>query len=108
VVLERVATPQMKIGIFGIGLHAYWDQFPGLKERLEDYQREIEQRLRALGADIISAGLVDTAPAAREAGVRFSRENIDLIVCYAGTYATSSQVVPAVYGVNRPVLVFSC
>src|SRR5215212_10106450 len=60
--LERVATPHVKIGVFGIGLHAYWNQFPGLKERLEGYQRDVEQRLRALGADVISAGLVDTAP----------------------------------------------
>ena len=60
-VLERVATPQVKIGVFGIGLHAYWDQFPGLKERLEGYQRRVEQQLHALGADVISAGLVDSA-----------------------------------------------
>jgi L-arabinose isomerase len=33
--LERVATPHVKIGVFGIGLHAYWNQFPGLKERLQ-------------------------------------------------------------------------
>src|SRR5215208_1578368 len=107
VMLERVAMPRVKIGIFGIGLHAYWDQFPGLKQRLEGYQRDVEHRLRALGADIVSAGLVDTTPAAREAGVRFTREDVDLIVCYVGTYATSSQVVPAVQGVNRPVLVLN-
>jgi L-arabinose isomerase len=107
VVLERIATPRVKIGVFGIGLHAYWDQFAGLKERLEGYQRQVEQQLRALGADVVSAGLVDTAPAAREAGVRFTREDVELIVCYAGTYATSSQVVPAVHGLNRPVLVLN-
>jgi L-arabinose isomerase len=107
VVLERVATPQVKIGIFGIGLRAYWDQFPGLKERLEGYQRYVEQRLRSLAADVISAGLVDTASAAKEAGVEFTREDVDLIVCYVGTYATSSQVVPAVQGINRPVLVLN-
>ena len=28
-----------RIGVFGIGLAAYWDQFAGLKERLEGYQR---------------------------------------------------------------------
>jgi L-arabinose isomerase len=105
--LERVPSPHVKIGIFGIGLHAYWVQFPGLKERLEGYQRDVEQRLRALGADIISAGLVDSAPAARDAGVQFTREDVDLVVCYVGTYATSSQVVPAVQGVNRPVLVLN-
>ena len=106
-VLERVATPRVKIGIFGIGLHAYWEQFPGLKERLEGYQRDIELRLGAFDADVVSAGLVDTAPAAREAGARFTREDVDLVICYVGTYATSSQVVPAVQGVNRPVLVLN-
>lgn len=60
-VLGRITTPRVKIGVFGIGLHAYWDQFPGLKERLEGFQRHVEQRLRSLGADVISAGLVDTA-----------------------------------------------
>ena len=27
----------LKIGLFGIGLDAYWPQFAGLKERLEGY-----------------------------------------------------------------------
>ena len=106
-VLERVATPRIRIGIFGIGLHAYWEQFPGLKERLEGYQGAIEERLQALGADVVSAGLVDTAPAAREAGARFTSADVDLVICYVGTYATSSQVVPAVQSVNRPVLVLN-
>jgi L-arabinose isomerase len=56
---------------------------------------------------VISAGLVDNAPAARAAGDRFRQENVDLIICYTATYATSSQVVPAVQQVNRPVLVLN-
>lgn len=96
-----------KIGVFGIGLAAYWPQFEGLKERLEGYQREVEARLADFGAQIVSAGLVDTAPAALAAGDRFIRENVDLILCYVGTYATSSQVLPAVQRVGRPVLVLN-
>jgi L-arabinose isomerase len=105
--LERIATPPVKIGVFGIGLHAYWEQLPGLKVRLEGYQREVEDGLRAAGAEVVSAGLVDTPPAAREAGERFRREDVDLVVCYVGTYATSSQVVPVVRDVGRPVLVLN-
>ena len=37
------------VGVFGIGLAAYWPQFPGLKERLEGYQREVEGRLAGFG-----------------------------------------------------------
>ena len=36
--------PRARVGVFGIGLAAYWPQFPGLKTRLEGYQREVESR----------------------------------------------------------------
>ena len=96
-----------KIGVFGIGLAAYWPQFEGLKERLEGYQREVEAQLKQFGGEVISAGLVDTAPAAVAAGDLFIREDVDLVVCYVATYATSSQVLPAVQRVRRPVLVLN-
>ena len=96
-----------KIGVFGIGLAAYWPQFEGLKERLEGYQRQVEARLVSFDAEIISAGLVDTAPLAAAAGDLFIQSNVDLIVCYVGTYATSSQVLPAVQRTGRPVLVLN-
>jgi L-arabinose isomerase len=100
-------TPQAKVGVFGIGLAAYWPQFEGLKARLEGYQAQVEARLAGMGAQVVSAGLVDTAPAAQAAGELFARENVDLIVCYVGTYATSSQVLPAVQRRRAPVLVLN-
>jgi L-arabinose isomerase len=96
-----------KVGLFGIGLAAYWPQFEGLKERLEGYQEQVEARLHALGARVVSAGLVDTAPAAVQAGDRFAREAVDFIVCYVGTYATSAQVLPAVQRGKAPVLILN-
>ncbi len=96
-----------KVGVFGIGLAAYWPQFEGLKERLEGYQRRVEERITAMGADVVSAGLVDDAPGARAAGDYFARENVDLILCYVGTYSTSSQVLPAVQRRRAPVLVLN-
>jgi L-arabinose isomerase len=104
---DRIPVETPKIGTFGIGLAAYWPQFPGLKERLTAYQGEIEQKLRDLGAEVISAGLVDTQPAAHEARSLFSREDVDLVVCYVGTYSTSSQVVPAVQRLRCPILVLN-
>jgi L-arabinose isomerase len=106
-VTERRAAVKPVVGVFGIGLAAYWPQFDGLKERLEGYQREVEGRLEGMGARIVSAGLVDTAPSAQAAGDLFARENVDLIACYVGTYATSSQVLPAVQRRKAPVLVLN-
>ncbi len=96
-----------KIGVFGIGLAAYWPQFDGLKERLEGYQRDVEAKIKAMGATVVSAGLVDDAPGAKQAGDLFASENVDLIVCYVGTYSTSSQVLPAVQRRKAPVLVLN-
>jgi L-arabinose isomerase len=103
----RVSVAKPKIGIFGIGLQAYWPQFPGLKERLSGYQGEIERNLSAAGAIVVSAGLVDNQPAAQEARTLFAKEDVDLVICYVGTYATSSQVVPAVQLLRCPVLVLN-
>jgi len=95
------------IGVFGIGLAAYWPQFPALKSRLEGYQRTVEDRVRGFACDIVSAGLVDTPEAARAAAQLFQREDVDLILCYVATYATSSQVLPVVQKSAAPVLVLN-
>ncbi len=95
------------VGVFGIGLEAYWAQFPGLRERLEGWQAHVEQRLGALGARVVSAGLVDTAPRARAAAAILGDPGLDLLVCYVGTYATSSQVLPAVQFAAKPVVILN-
>lgn len=95
------------MGVFGIGLAAYWPQFAGLKERLEGYQREVEARLAAFGVDVVSMGLVDTPERAREVGAALAGQSVDLVFCYVGTYATSSQVLPAVQRARVPVVVLN-
>jgi L-arabinose isomerase len=96
-------APRARVGVFGIGLEAYWPQFDGLRERITGYQRRVEERVEALGAEVVSAGLVDTAQAARAAGDAFAGR-VDLVLCHAITYATSSQVLPALQGAGVPVV----
>jgi L-arabinose isomerase len=96
-----------RIGIFGIGLAAYWPQFEGLRERLEAYQRGIEARLADMGVEVVSAGLVDTAQGAREAGALLGGARVDLVLLYTATYATSSQVLPTVQAVDAPVVILN-
>jgi L-arabinose isomerase len=95
-----------KVGLFGIGLAAYWPQFKGLKPRLESYQRIVSGRLGKFG-EVVDVGLVDSAPKAVAAGERFARESVELVVCYVGTYATSSQVLPAAQKARAPVLILN-
>ncbi len=104
---EGRALPQAKVGAFGIGLQAYWEQFPGLRERITRYQERVEERVAEHGADVVSGGLVDCAEASQAAGDRFARERVDLVICHAVTYATSSQVLPALQAAAVPVLLLA-
>lgn len=96
-----------RIGVCGVGLAAYWPQFEGLRERLESYQRRIEARVSASGADVVSAGLVDTVRRARVAGATFASAGVDLVLLYTATYATSSQVLPVVQAAGAPVVILN-
>jgi L-arabinose isomerase len=94
-----------RVGVFGIGLAAYWPQFDGLQERLQGYQRGLEEKLGGLGADVVSAGLVDTPERAREAGDELV--GVDVVMLYTATYATSSQVLPVVQAAKAPVVILN-
>ena len=94
-----------RVGVFGIGLAAYWPQFEGLQERLQGYQRGLEEKLGGLGADVVSAGLVDTPERAREAGDELV--GVDVVMLYTATYATSSQVLPVVQAAKAPVVILN-
>jgi L-arabinose isomerase len=104
VVAGTRSAPRARAGVLGIGLEAYWPQFHGLRERITSYQRRVEERIAELGAEIVSAGLVDTAPKAREAGDLFAAAQVDIVFCHAVTYATSSQVLPALQAAGVPVV----
>jgi L-arabinose isomerase len=97
----------LKIGLFGIGLDAYWEQFEGLKEKLEGYLSIVEDKLGAIHPHIINLGLIDNPEKAFEAGSRFRREDVDLIFLYVTTYALSSTVLPAVQRAKVPVIILN-
>jgi len=97
----------LKIGLFGIGLDAYWQQFDGLKERLEGYLTTVNNKLSAIHPEIINLGLIDTAEKAFEAGSRFRKEDVDLIFLYVTTYALSSTVLPVVQRAKVPVIILN-
>ena len=96
-----------KIGLFGIGLDAYWPQFPGLEDRLRSQTEHLARRLAARGVEIVNLGLIDNPGAALEAGHCFRREDVDLIFLYVTTYALSSTVLPVVRRARVPVVVLN-
>ncbi|HEX4123026.1 MAG TPA: arabinose isomerase [Verrucomicrobiae bacterium] len=97
----------LRIGLFGIGLDAYWPQFPGLKPRLEKYLAQVQKQLKRPGVQMVNLGLIDTPAKALEAGHQFRREDVDLIFLHVTTYALSSTVLPVVQRAKVPVIVLN-
>ena len=98
---------RLKIGLFGIGLDAYWPQFNGLKERLEGYLNAVRQKLGTFKADIVSLGLIDNPASALEAGHKFRQADVDIIFLHVTTYALSSTVLPVVQRAKVPVIILN-
>jgi L-arabinose isomerase len=95
-----------RIGLYSVGLRAYWDQFAGLRERLIGYGQHIEQRLSEWG-EVHNFGLVDTEGAGRQAGEWLQARNVDLVFCHVATYSTSSTVLPVHQICKAPAVVLN-
>jgi L-arabinose isomerase len=98
---------RLRVGLFGIGLEAYWSQFTGLEERLRGYVARVEEKIAGPGREIVNFGLVDSPERAYEVGHQARREDIDLLVLYVTTYALSSTVLPVVRRAKVPVLILN-
>ena len=98
---------KLRVGLFGIGLDAYWPQFSGLKERLEGYLAKVAAKLGRPGVEVVNVGLVDNPEGAFEAGAELRRADVDLIFLHVTTYALSSTVLPVVRRARVPVIVLN-
>ena len=104
---EQGMRVTFRVGLFGIGLEAYWPQFPGLKDRLDSYTNQIATRLSRSSIEIVNLGLIDNPEAALLAGHRFRQTDVDLIFLYVSTYALSATVLPVVRRAKVPVVVLN-
>ena len=103
----RRRIPPLRVGLFGIGLKAYWPQFKGLRDRLRGYIKVVEERLRRDGVEVVNLDLIDSPEKALEAGHKFRQADVDLIFLHVTTYALSSTVLPVVQRARVPVIVLN-
>ena len=97
----------LKVGLFGIGLEAYWDQFAGLKDSLEDYLKIVENKIGKYSCEVVNLGLIDNPEKAVVAGHDFRRADVDIIFLYVTTYALSATVLPVVQRAKVPVIILN-
>ena len=97
----------LKVGLFGIGLEAYWEQFEGLEKRLQNYISIVEDKLKSYECEVVNLGLIDNPEKAIIAGHDFRKADVDIIFLYVTTYALSSTVLPVVQRAKVPVIILN-
>lgn len=105
--MAHLADSTLKVGLFGIGLDAYWPQFDGLEDRLKSYVGIVEAKLKRDDLEVVNLGLVDTPEKAVAAGHAFRAADVDVIFLYVTTYALSSTVLPVVRRAGVPVVILN-
>ena len=105
--LVNIKYEELRVGLIGLGLEAYWSQFDGLEQRLLGYLSEVEQRIAKNGRHIINLGLVDTPEKGLDAGHACRQHDVDLLVVYMTTYALSSTVLPTILRAKVPVILLN-
>ncbi|SHI43819.1 arabinose isomerase [Wenxinia saemankumensis] len=104
---QKDSRRPLKVGLFGIGLDAYWPQFEGLEERLRGYVEIVAGKLARPGVEVVNLGLIDTPQRAVEAGHEFRAADVDVIFLHVTTYALSSTVLPVLRRAGVPVVVLN-
>ncbi|MHB8902047.1 MAG: L-arabinose isomerase family protein [Thermoguttaceae bacterium] len=93
-----------RVGVFGVGFHAYWPQFDGLLEELLAKQAVLVGRLGCYGVEVVDFGMVDDAESAYALLPRLKAADLDLVFCDMVTYATSATFGVIVRGLDVPIV----
>lgn len=93
-----------RIGVFGVGYHVYWGQFPGMLEELMAKLDVLVRRVEATGVTVENFGMVDKAQDAYALVPRLKAADLDLIFCDMLTYATSASFGAIVRNIDVPIV----
>src|ERR1035441_8812640 len=88
---------RLRVGLFAIGLEAYWSQFAGLRQQLTGHAERVARLLERSGVEVVNLGMIDSPEKAMAAGHAFRRADVDLLFLHVATYSLSSTVLPG-YG----------
>jgi L-arabinose isomerase len=93
-----------RIGLFGVGYHVYWGQFPGLLDELLAKLAILESRVAATGATVTNFGMIDKAQDAYALLPKLKGADLDLVFCDMVTYATSATFGAIIRGLDVPIV----
>ena len=79
----------IKVGLMGVGLNTYWNQFEGLFDRLEGYQKIIGGKISSYGVEVVDAGMVDSSEKVDQASRIMNEKCMEILFVFVVTYALS-------------------
>ncbi len=102
--LPRRKPRTARVGLFGVGHHTYWAQFPGLRDEMLAKIDVLVRKVAATGVTVTNFGLVDQAQAAYALVPRLKAADLDLVFCDMVTYATSATFAAIVRALDVPIV----
>ncbi len=102
--IQRMKPRTAKIGVFGVGHAVYWEQFPGLLEKLLEYHEDFKRIVEENGVTVIDYGMVDSSEKSYGTLKKIKADGADVLFCNMLTYATSSVFAPIIRDADQPVV----
>jgi L-arabinose isomerase len=102
--IERRKPRTARVGIFEVGYHFYWSQFPGLLEELHAKLEILIGKIASTGVSVENFGMVDKAQDAYLLVPRLKAADLDLVFCDMLTYATSATFGTVIRNIDVPVV----
>lgn len=93
-----------KVGVFGVGYHAYWAQFDGLRDELLGKLAVFVEMVQTFDVDVVDFGIVDSAESAYALIPRLKAADLDLVLCDMLTYATSASFAAIARTLDVPIV----
>jgi len=102
--IPRRKPLEARIGVFGVGFHAYWPQFDGLLNELLGKMATFIEQVKTFDVEVVDFGMVDDAESAYALLPRLKAADLDLVFCDMLTYATSASFAAIVRGLDVPIV----
>jgi len=103
--IQRRKPLDANIGVLGVGLDTYWQQFDGLYEIMQGKMEIFVNKLHAYHVTVHEFGIIDNARKAYDILPGLKAADLDLLFIDMVTYATSSTFAVIARELNIPIVI---
>ena len=102
--IKRIKPLTANVGVFGVGLDTYWEQFDGLLDEMNHKLGIFADKVSGNDVKVTNFGMVDNAEAAYKVIPELKAADLDLIFIDMVTYATSATIGAIFRELNVPMV----